>query len=117
MKVLAQLIDSGDVNDAVADINDIGDMAGNQLGLAHGDGIVDGFVGLDASGIKGLKPVLHHPRLLELVHDGDNGVIGIIYYVDTLTGRYADDLVQTGMVEGPGTDNLHDLLWDGYGKF
>ena len=37
--------------------------------------------------------------------------------VDTLAGRYADDLVQTGMVEGPGTDNLHDLLWDGDRKF
>ena len=26
-------------------------------------------------------------------------------------------MVQTGVVEGPGTDNLHDLPWDGDGKF
>ena len=117
MEILAKLIDRGDVDDAVADINDIGDMAGNQLGLSYGDGIVDGLVSLDASRIKGLKPVLHHSCLLQLFHDGDNGVIGVINDVDTLAGRYADDLVQTGMVEGPGTDNLHDLLWDGDRKF
>ena len=44
MEILAKLIDRGDVDDAVADINDIGDMAGNQLGLSYGDGIVDGLV-------------------------------------------------------------------------
>lgn len=117
MKILAQLVDRGNINDAVADINDIGDMAGHQLGLAHGDGIVDGFVGKDAARIKGFKPVLHHAGFLELLHDGDNGVIGVVYYVNPFPWRYADNLVQTGVVEGPGADNLHDFLWDGDGKF
>ena len=64
MEVLAQLIDCGDIDDAVADIDDIGYMAGNQLGLPYGDGIVDGLVGKDASRIKGFKTVLDHTGLL-----------------------------------------------------
>ncbi len=45
----------GNINDPVSNIDDIGDMAGNQLGLAQGDGILDGFVCLGTSLIKGTK--------------------------------------------------------------
>ena len=41
-----QLVDSGNVDDPVADIDDVADVSGNQPGLADRDRIADGKIRL-----------------------------------------------------------------------
>ena len=74
MKTGTQIVNRGNINDPVSNIDDIGDMAGNQLGLAQGDGILDGFVCLGTSLIKRNKVVLGDAGIIQLPENIQNGI-------------------------------------------
>ena len=67
MKQNTQFIDGGNIDNPVADVDDIADMAGNQPGFSYGDGIADGKIGLLGLGGVGDKLVLAEAKLFKLL--------------------------------------------------
>ena len=99
IEILAQLIDRGDVDDAVADIQHIGNAGRNELRLAGGDGKLNVRLGILASGIKRNKVILGDAAFLKLGNDSERGIFIIVYQIDTFVRRNLNDFIQEHMVE------------------
>ena len=69
MEQSTQFVDGGDIDDPVSDVDYIPDMAGDQLGLSHSDGIA--YRQIDLLGIFGIgdKVVLGYTGFLKLPDD------------------------------------------------
>jgi hypothetical protein len=112
-----QLVDGRNINDPVADINNIADMGGNQSRFAYSDRIADGKIRL--LGLRGVrnKLVLTDAKILKLSDYAESGFEKIVDHIDFFTWGNADNLIQKGVVKGSGTDNLRNGVRDGDGKF
>ena len=96
----------GNINDPVPDIDNIGDMARNQLRLAQGDGILDRFICPGAALVKRHKMVLCDAGILELAKNIQNRFSGIIDQIDRGPLRNPDDPIERSRVKGAGADKL-----------
>ena len=103
-------MDGGDIGNADADVDHMGDAGGDQLGFSGGDGIVDIRIDGTASRIIRKKMILGKSELPQKMDHPVGTGLKVIDDVDESSQRDLKDFIQIGMIKGTRADQFMDRV-------